>query len=173
MEVTENLLKPIEGKWFTVEPDNIDQKLFFNERVNHEQEKVRQRILYAFSQWKNKPEKYAKSFQTLTPIKTWDSITLPGHLEKIEEIVTRLGGDHIADLVEQSLEWAQRIYNGESWENLCNNPDTATYFRLIVDENGKFLYVGYHSGRGYSTRICEYEKAFLARLDFSVPVVVR
>ena len=51
-------------------------------------------------------------------------------------------GNHNADWVEQALEWAQRICNGESWEAVCNNADTANWYRLVVWKNGYARLVG-------------------------------
>ena len=51
-------------------------------------------------------------------------------------------GDHNADWVEQALEWAQRISNGESWEVICNNADTANWYRMIIWKNGYARLVG-------------------------------
>ena len=54
---------------------------------------------------------------------------------------SQLGG-HIADWVEQALEWAQRIANGETWKSICNDPDTANWYRLVTWQDGYFRIVG-------------------------------
>lgn len=59
----------------------------------------------------------------------------------MEEFARSMGG-HIADWVEQSLEWAQRIVNGETWEAICNNPDTANWYRLVKWKYGKTRIIG-------------------------------
>lgn len=51
-------------------------------------------------------------------------------------------GNHNASWVEQALDWAQLIANGESWENICNAEDTANCYRLIVWKNGYACVVG-------------------------------
>lgn len=48
----------------------------------------------------------------------------------------------MADWVEQALEWAQRIHNGETWESICNEPDTAKYYRLIIWKSGFAKIIG-------------------------------
>ena len=48
----------------------------------------------------------------------------------------------MADWVEQALEWAQRLFNGESWETICNNADTANWYRVILWKNGCYRLVG-------------------------------
>ncbi len=121
---------PIEGKWFRVNPVAIDQNLFKEERENSRQEKTRQLILEAFEKMK-KNSKYARTFKTMIPTKTWEERSISEH-----EMLANELGDHIADWVEQALEWAQRIYNGESWEDICNKKDMANWYRLVYWKNG-------------------------------------
>lgn len=45
-------------------------------------------------------------------------------------------GGHMANWIEQALEWAQRIDNGESWETICNEPDKNKHYRMIIGEKG-------------------------------------
>ena len=104
----------------------ISQELFKEKRKDSNQEKTRKLILKAFIEVDKNPEKYSKPFFTMMPEKTWILKTIEEHKEYAKE-----KGDHIANWVEQSLEWAQRIANGESWEAICNEPDTASCFRLI------------------------------------------
>ena len=51
-------------------------------------------------------------------------------------------GDHMANWVEQGLEWAQRVANGESWETICNKPDTANWYRAVVWKKNYIKLVG-------------------------------
>jgi len=125
-----------ESKWFEVNPSAIDQNLFKEKRSDSRQEETRQLILEAFEELKKHPERN-EAFKTLIPEKTWECKTI-GELKKM---ATQLG-DHIADWVEQSLEWAQRIANGESWEAICNEEDTANWYRLVVWKNGYTRLVG-------------------------------
>lgn len=128
--------KPMEGEWFEVKPQSIDQNLFKEERKDWQQEKARQYILKAFNEMKANPNQYGRNFKTMFPKKEWESgkgiIPIIARAEEVEE------GTQLGCWVEQSLEWAQRIANGESWESLCNDKDTASYFRLVKwmpDEN--------------------------------------
>lgn len=127
---------PTEGKWFIVNPLAIDQNLFKEEREDSRQETTRQYILEAFEEMK-KDSKYAKPFKTLMPEKTWKSKTV----KQLKWLAVELG-DHMADWVEQFLEWAQRIANGESWEDICNKADTANWYRLVVCKDGEVRLVG-------------------------------
>lgn len=130
--------KPSEGEWFEVKPQDIDQKLFKKKRSdNNRQEATRQLILEAFAKMKNNPEKYGKNFETMMPQNTWSSKTVA----QLKEMASNLG-DHNANWVEQALEWAQRIANGESWEAICNDKDTANWYRLVVWKNGYARRVG-------------------------------
>lgn len=128
---------PTENQWFEVNPQAIDQSLFQKKRRDERQEKTRKLILEAFAEVKNNPEKYGKKFKTMMPKKTWTSKTV----KELKQLACKLG-DHNADWVEQALEWAQRICNGESWEAVCNIADTANWYRLVVWKNGYARLVG-------------------------------
>ena len=117
---------PTEGKWFMVNPLTIDQNLFKEKRENSRQEATRQFILEAFEEMK-KNSKYARPFKTMMPEKTWNRKNV-GVLKKLAQSL----GDHNADWVEQALEWAQRIANGEAWKDICNKKDKANWYRLVV-----------------------------------------
>ena len=135
---TANVAKvPTEGQWFEVNPQAITQNLFQKKRKNERQEKTRNLILEAFAEMQSSPEKYRRKFKTMMPMKTWTSKTVEG----LNLLACELG-DHNADWVEQALEWAQRICNGESWEAVCNNADTANWYRLVVWKNGYARPVG-------------------------------
>lgn len=129
--------KPTEDAWYKVKPQAIDQKLFKKRRKDKMQEATRQLILEAFAEMKDNPEKYGKNFKTMMPKKTWSLKTVA----QVKEMASKLG-DHNADWVEQALEWAQRIANGESWEAICNDKDTANWYRLVVWKNGYVRLVG-------------------------------
>ena len=119
--------RPTEEAPFVVDPSEIDRSFFQEERKDERQEKTRQLILEAFAMVDKYPEKYRKCFMTLIPKKSW---TGSKTVDKLRELATVLG-DHMADLVEQTLEWAQRIQNGEGWYTVCNKADTADWYRLI------------------------------------------
>ena len=133
--------KPTEGKLFEVKPLAIDQILFKKERKDKRQEKMRRIILEAFEESKKNPEKYSKNFRTMIPQKYWPREKT---IADLEEIASKLG-DHMANWVEQALEWAQRIANGESWESVCNESDNAKYTRLVAWKNGYYRGIGGYS----------------------------
>lgn len=130
-------LKPKEGHCFEVNPEGINQELFKVKRNDPKQEKVRQCILEVFEELKKSPERN-RPFKTLIPNKTWNGSKTVWSLKKL----SRELGTCISDWVEQTLEWAQRIANGETWEAVCNEPDTAIWFRLVVWKDGDVHFVG-------------------------------
>ena len=130
-------LMPKEEEWFEVDPLNIDQTIFESARKDMRQENMRQLILEAFVELKNNPERYGKKFKTIMPKKTWDFQNMQGFNILVNEI-----GDHMADWVEQALQWAQIIKNGNSWKDVCNRPDTANWYRLVVWKDGRVKFVG-------------------------------
>jgi len=134
--VTEFDNVPTDGKWFKVNPSAIDQNLFKEKREDYRQQITRWYIWRAFRELEEHPERN-KEFKTLIPEKTWDRMSI----HKIEDTAGQLG-DHMADWVEQALEWAQRIANGETWESLCNEADTANWYRLVVWRDGYAQRVG-------------------------------
>lgn len=97
-----------------------------------------QSILWAFDRVDEHPEKYAKPFKTSIPEKTWSATKTVGELKSLAKKL----GDHIANWVEQALEWAQRIFNGETWKAVCNDPDTEKWYRMVVWKNGDCRLVG-------------------------------
>ena len=130
-------ITPSDGKCFEVNPATIDQTIFHQARADRKEEWTRKIILEAFEAVAKYPEKYAKGFYTFIPIKRWKYKTI----EELEEMA-RILGDHMADWVEQSLEWAQRIANGEEWKTVCNYPDTANWSRIVMWENNNAKIVG-------------------------------
>lgn len=128
---------PTEDQWFEVNPQTINQSLFKKKRKDERQERTRKLILEAFAEVKSSPEKYGRKFKTMMPKKTWTSKTVA----ELKQLACEFG-NHNADWVEQALEWAQRICNGESWEAVCNNADTANWYRLVVWKNGCYRLVG-------------------------------
>lgn len=162
--------KPTEDEWFEVNPLTIDQKLFEEKRNNKMQEATRQLILEAFVEMKNNPEKYGKNFKTMIPKKEWESKTVA----ELKELACKLG-DHNADWIEQALEWAQRIANGESWKSICNDADTANWHRLVVWKNGYARLVGGSVDLGENVPASDAVSAYFDSdkyLDCGVPLVV-
>lgn len=129
---------PTEGKLFEVNPLGIDRSKFEKPMSDKMQEWTRQIIQEAFTEFDKHPEKYASEFYTLIPEKKWQGYKT---VAELKEYAKDLGGQ-TADWVEQALEWAQRIFNGESWEAICNNADTAKWYRLIRWKNVYYRLVG-------------------------------
>ena len=134
--IAEVVKKPTEGEWFEVKPSTINQKLFEKKREDEMQENTRKLILEAFEEMK-KDSKYEKNIKTMFPKQDWERKT-PKELKKIACNI----GDHNADWVEQALEWAQRISNGESWKSICNEKDTANCYRIVVWKDGYAHMIG-------------------------------
>ena len=129
---------PTEGQWFEVNPQTINQSLFKKKRKDERQERTRKLILEAFAEVDKHPEKYASAFYTLMPEMKWNGLKT---VAELNAYANDLDGQ-MADWVEQALEWAQRLFNGESWETICNNADTANWYRVILWENGCYRLVG-------------------------------
>lgn len=129
---------PTEGKLFEVNPLGIDRSKFEKPLSNQQQEWTRQIIQEAFAEVDKHPEKYASEFYTLMPEKKWQGYKT---VAELKEYAKELSGQ-TADWVEQALEWAQWLFNGESWEAICNNADTAKWYRLISWKNGYYRIVG-------------------------------
>jgi len=136
-EPSRTIHEPKKGVLFEVNPNGINLSLFQEEREDSNQEKMRQIILEALDEMNNNPGRYGKTFWTLRPKKTWVLKTV-GELVKL----AKAKGDHNADWVEWALELAQRITNGESWEAICNKPDTANWYRLVQWKDGYYRLVG-------------------------------
>lgn len=136
---TENVAQPpSEGKLFEVNPLEIDRSDFAGQKKDMRQEETRQIIQDAFKEVDKHPEKYASSFYTMIPEKYWNGYKDVEYMN----LYSKMLGGLTADWVEQALEWAQRIHNGESWETICNNADTARWYRIILWKNGYYRLVG-------------------------------
>ncbi len=160
---------PTENQWFDVNPLSINQKLFQKKRRNGRQEKTRQLILEAFTELKSNPQKYGRRFETMFPKKTWSIMSVA----ELEEMASNLG-DHNANWVEQALEWAQRIYNGESWRAICNDADTADCCRLVIWKNGLARIIGGSSEDIIpATNVFFLEYSSSERVNYTVPLPVR
>ena len=161
---------PTEDQWFEVNPQTINQSLFKKKRKDERQERTRKLILEAFAEVKSSPEKYGRKFKTMMPKKTWTSKTVA----ELKQLACEFG-NHNADWVEQALEWAQRICNGESWEAVCNNADTANWYRLVVWKNGYAQLVG-GSRDDYNVFPASYvydiDYDFFNVINYTVPLVV-
>lgn len=162
--------KPKERVLFEVNPLAIDQTLFQTKRDDESQEWTRQWILDAFAEAKANPKKYGKRFYTLRPEKTWTVKTA----QELKEYASKIG-DHEADWVEQGFELAQRIYNGETWEAVCNEVDTAPWYRVIIWKNGHTRLVGgarHDHGNYAASDVGNYDYSPNYEFRNSVPLVV-
>ena len=162
---------PTEGKLFEVNPLGIDRSQFEKPKSNQQQELTRVIINKAFTEVDKNPEKYASVFYTLIPEKKWNSYKT---VKELKEYANELAG-LMADWVEQALEWAQRIFNGESWEAICNNADTANWYRVISWNNGNYRLVG--GSRLYdnyypASYVYHYDYSSNSSINISVPLVV-
>lgn len=128
------------GKWFRVTPATINQKLFKNKREDYYQEEFRQRILEVFDSFKRRPERL-RPFKTMVPFDegAW-------YADGLEKIANKYNG-HVADFDEQELEWAQRICNGESWEEVCNKWGGPREICYMVGSRQRYL-VGLENRNG-------------------------
>ena len=166
------LEKPTEGIPFEVKPLEIDRSSFEKPMKDKKQEWTRQSIQKAFAEVDKQPEKYASPFYTLIPVKHWNGYKT---ITALREYAKSFIGGLMADRVEQALEWAQRICNGESWEDVCNNPDTANYCRVIEWENGCVRLVGGSRIEKIffpASDVCIYDTDFDDFVSFAVPLVV-
>lgn len=159
---------PIVGQAFAVNPMAIDRSLFSEERKDERQERTRQFILEAFTEVDANPKRYAKPFWTMIMKKTWDGSKTRKELVEMADAV-----GHLANWVEQVLEWAQRISNGETWEGLCNEADRTAWYRLVRWEHDlrliggcAYLYTTYSA-----TNIGDGGGSFYDGCNHSVPLV--
>ena len=165
-------LKPTEGKCFKVNPKEINRTLFLEKRVDRQQEICRIRILEALKWVDKNPEKYGEEFYLLIPMKKWvygrKKYTT---VQKQIEFAERIGGYVSTDITE-ALAWAQRITNGESWEEICNNKDTIKYFRLIIWINGEAILSGGSSKERHSYMSASHIDDDCCSLDFELTMTV-
>lgn len=123
---------PTVGKLFEVKPLEIDRRNFekhvrfeFGSREDWALSLIRE----AFAKVDRQPERYSFPFYTLIPEMNWEYHKLKSR-EELKAYANDLGGE-MADWIVQALEWAQRIDNGETWENVCTRFDPIIYSRLI------------------------------------------
>ena len=162
---------PSEGQPFEINPLGIDRSGFEKPMKDQRQERTRQIIQEAFAEVDKYPEKYASPFYTLIPKKKWNDYKTVAELKKYANDI----GGMMADWVEQALEWAQRISNGESWEIICNNADTANWYRMIVWKYGYARLVGGSRNYNYgipASGVCGLDSFSFFRIRSTVPLVV-
>ncbi len=149
-----------------------NESLFTEKRQDLSQESTRLIILEAIEETRKHPEIWNKDFYTYIPIVS-DSFMpkgLPVFLPFYSSVSDRLFSSifftpklnrcsyygpkevrrlifnqpyHPANWIEQSLEWGQRIVNGEEWETLCNKEDMVNYYRrIVVGKDEDFICIG-------------------------------
>ena len=162
---------PVEGKWFRVYPKAINQQLFKEKREDSSQEETRQLILEAFEKVKTYPEKYGQAFETTMPVKDW----VVKNMLELKELANTQYKGHMADWVQQALEWAQRINNGETWETICNQVDKSNWYRVIVWKNtcGRLVGGGERLTDIAPCVIDHHDVYSHTVLSYTVPLVVR
>jgi len=124
-----------EDKWISINPKGIDVAIFQEERDLPEQENLRKLILQAFDEARLNP-KYCKTFETMVP-KESRGLSIN---DLIDESI--FDGCEIINWIHQGLEWAYRITKGEPWENICENADNSTWYKLMFWQDGIIHTVG-------------------------------
>ena len=130
-------IKPAVGKAFLVRPMLIDRSFFGSSRRKKLHEVIRLLICQAFDELDKYPEKYSQDFVTIIPKKTWNVKTVSEL-----QIYARENKCFIANWVYQVLEWAQRIQNGETWDDVCVYADYLDCRRIVLWNNGFYRKVG-------------------------------
>lgn len=135
--------KPKAGHKFCVDLQSIDVEKIEKMPCKVYYEGIKKVVLYALKLAQVMPAKYGNRFYTYIP-----------YLEELEfddfkfEVVSQLVefgskiGDHCADWIEQGLEWAQRIQNGEDFVSLCEIQDAIEYSRIVVFDDDMLWNVG-------------------------------
>lgn len=169
MKVTESMQTPFKGKRFKVNLETINLNLFLEAREDSKQEKIRQIIVEALTVAQNNP-KYAKPFTTIIPEKDWSA----KYVFELEMLCYKFHG-HTADWVEQCLEWAQKISNGVSWQELCNDADACDWYRLVSWKYDRLCLIGGAkalNSRVSATNVIAYSFRSDSVLSDTVPLIV-
>ena len=157
-------------KGVEVNPILIDESIFEigeKEHYSHK-EYIMQVIQKAFTEMKKDLRRYARPFEIVTPAELESVYTE----EKMIALAKKYG-DHIADWVEQALEWAQRIANGE---DIFNKSDDSKWFRAISWQDGHVCLVGGAeelNEHDSATSIHDFNVNSSYQLHYAVPAVVR
>lgn len=162
--------KPTEGILFEIKCSKILNARFERPTGNKRQENVWETIQEAIIEARNNPIRYPSLFYTLIPEKMEEGYKTE---EKHRAYAKKCGGQ-MANWVEQHLEWAQRILNGETWNDLCCNDEKLKWSRAVIWKDGKIKYVGGSTvepdGRDFPTHVWQ-EGYFLRTTYYSVPLV--
>ena len=127
----------ITKKRYLVDPACIVRSIFYEERSNPEQEKLRKDILEAFIELDKHPGKYGEPFYVVIP-------ELKDHSVKNKANLTEHAKEfdgYVGDWVEYRLELAQKIYKADNqdseWYYLCNEPDYKEYYCKGISKSGR------------------------------------
>lgn len=195
---------PTEYEWFQVFPMEIDPNLFKDKREDEKQEETRQIILEALEELKKYPEKYGMPFETIVQNKSnhWEKervsykrpsraaaptmtsewitikISMKDFINRYSFGVEGFNKSKIIFMinwVQQAFEWAQRISNGESWEDVCNKEGNIKYERLIIWKNeDEYAAIGSPNSSTKVRRIFKCKDNKLIHPDYQpVPVIGR
>jgi len=124
-----------EDKWLEVIPEEIDTVQFLEARVEPEEESLRKLIWAAVDEAQAKPE-YLKPFYTKVPSKP--------EKKSVNKIIDEAICDElqIANWIQVALEWAYRITLGESWQKICSDSDSSSYYKLVFWNDGLIHTIG-------------------------------
>ncbi|MDR0978890.1 MAG: hypothetical protein LBL91_02990 [Lachnospiraceae bacterium] len=136
---------PAVGKWFTIDPQNIDWDKVKNACEEADKTDLLEHILWAKEQIPT-DAKYQAKIELFIPEKKWNHTMTE---KELRDMASRLG-DEMEDEVIFYLELAQRISNGETVATLTEKADILPYYRQIITKNGGMGTVGGGSaiGRG-------------------------
>ena len=160
-----NVVKGVE-----VNPITIDESIFeMGEKgyYSHE-EYIMQLIQKAFIEMKKDLRRYARPFEIVTPAELE-----PVYTEEKMVALAEQYGDHLADWVEQALEFAQKIANGE---DIFNKSDDSKWFRAISWQDGHVCLVGgseEFNNHDCASAIHEFHVNSFYQLHNAVPAIVR
>ena len=164
---------PMDEAWFIVAPAKIDRSLFGESRKDAKQEKVRSLIAESLDMVCKDTRFYKKTFKTFRPEKIF---TRSSEFSLFEQ--ARWNGNYLGSWIEQALEWAQRIQNGEAWETLCNEKDDLRWYRMIIWRDGEIRLIGGSTKNGDKsspTKITGSDDVnFKSKLEnYTIPLVVK
>lgn len=128
---------PIWGEFFWVNPLLINRQPFYIERSDYKEEMLRAHITEAFNEWDNLiagDSNCLKEFRTIVPYAN----NVLWNVTEWNDVAHNMSGK-IATKMEQALLWAQRIDNGENWQEVLNSLYTGGVGkRLLKDYNGEY-----------------------------------
>lgn len=161
-----NVVKGVE-----VNPITIDESIFEIGEKEHyysHEEYIMQLIQKAFIEMKKDIRRYARPFEIVTPAELE-----PVYTEEKMVALAEQYGDHLADWVEQALQWAQKIANGE---DIFNKSDDSKWFRAISWQDGHVCLVGgseEFNNHDCASAIHEFHVNSFYQLHNAVPAIVR